>query len=134
MELIVEGQPVPKARPRVTYRQGKVWAYTLDQVRAYQEEVRMLAFNMRERVIPRDTPVRLRVTFILKGKETSRPDVVNLAATIADALEGVWYEDDSQIAELQCRKRQGPHPRAIITVEAIRKDEMPTPLGDRPHQ
>jgi len=121
MEIVVVGQPVPKARPRVTYRGGRAWAYTPNQVRDYQQFVKSLAFNARagRDLIPRDIPVRLRLTFILQGKGISRPDLVNLASAIADALEGVWYEDDAQITELQCRKRQGDHPRTMISVEAL---------------
>lgn len=128
MEIVVVGQPVPKARPRVTYKGGRAWAYTPKEVRDYQQLVASLAFNERagRDLIPRDIPVRLRVTFVLQGKGTSRPDLVNLASAIADALEGVCYEDDAQIAELQCRKRQGDHPRAMISVEAL------TPLNARP--
>ena len=123
MELMVVGQPVPKSRPRVTYRKGRAWAYSEQPLVDYQDAVRALAFSKRQTdggsIIPKGVPVRLRVSFILKGKQTSKPDLVNLVATIADALEGVWYDDDSQITELQCRKRQGKHPRVMITVEQV---------------
>lgn len=39
MELTVEGQPVPKARPRFTGKR----AYTEDRTAAYEGEVRSLA-------------------------------------------------------------------------------------------
>ena len=118
MQLIVIGQPVPKARPRFT-SQRRHTAYTPERTAAYEEEVRSLAYNVNRVPLPKGTPLRLRVTFVLRGKATSTPDLVNLAASIADALQGVWYDDDSQIVELQCRKRQGRHPRAIIGVEEL---------------
>ena len=119
MELIVIGQPVPKGRPRFDGRRAGNPAYTEDRTAAYEGEVRALAYNVNRVPIAKGMPVRLRVTFILRGEATSTPDLVNLAASIADALQGVWYEDDSQIVELQCRKRQGKHPRAIIGVEQV---------------
>ncbi|MBA7686737.1 hypothetical protein ES703_95192 [subsurface metagenome] len=78
-----------------------------------------MAYNVNPVPIAKGVPVRLRVTFVVKGDPTSTPDLVNLASSIADALQRVWYEDDSQIVELQCRKRKGRHPRAQIWVEAL---------------
>ena len=119
MELTVEGQPVPKARPRYTDKRGRERHYTEERTAAYEGEVRALAYNVNRVPLAKGLPVRLRVTFVVKGEATSTPDLVNLASSIADALQGVWYENDSQVVELQCRKRKGRHPRAMIMVEAL---------------
>ena len=63
-------------------------------------------------------PVGLKIDFLFeipkswsKSKKesakwhTSRPDSDNLAKTVKDALNGVLYDDDSQVAWMQVSKR-----------------------------
>ena len=79
----------------------------------------LLARTTNQEKIPVGTPVRMRVTFTLEKKPTDTPDIVNLVALIADTLEGVWYDNNSQIVELQCRKVMGDHAKAYITVDEL---------------
>jgi len=122
MYIIIYGQPIPKKRPRVTQRSGKVWTYTPQQSADYARSVKNLARNaaFREHLtaIPKEAPVKLSIKFVVHGKSTSTPDIVNLAAQIADAVEGVFYDNDSQIVELHCFKQHGAKPRAYINVES----------------
>ena len=76
-----------------------------------------------------DAPVRLLVVFYLArpkalGKRvahhTKKPDLDKLTRSVGDALTGVLWSDDSQVVDLQVRKRYAPPdtaPHAVITVQ-----------------
>ena len=51
---------------------------------------------------PFNRSVKVTITYY---HENRRVDVDNLAKPILDALEGVAYEDDSQVTDLLCQKR-----------------------------
>lgn len=49
-----------------------------------------------------------------------KPDLDNLAKAVLDALNGIAYEDDSQVSELQLGKAWAvDRPMCVITVEEI---------------
>ena len=123
-KLTVQGPPVSKLRARTVIKGGRVITYPPEPSASYQEMVRTLAWNEGAEMAPKGVPVRLRVTFIMGRREvTGRPDVINLVSLIADALNRVWYWDDSQIVDLQCRKSAGhTHPRTVIEVERLDYD------------
>jgi len=50
---------------------------------------------------------------------TKRPDFDNLAKLASDALNGIVYKDDAQIAEASIRKRYGPQPKIVVRVSAL---------------
>ena len=49
-------------------------------------------------------------------RPTTKPDADNLAKAITDAMNGIVYADDAQIAELVCKKLYGAEPRVMVTV------------------
>ncbi len=120
MRIEIIGDPVPKARPRVVRRGGKIRTYTPDESAAYAALVYVLARNNQMEMIPKGIPVRLKVECVMSQKKiTSRPDLVNIVANIQDGLKGAGYYDDSQVVEIIEVKRKGRIPRAIIEVEAL---------------
>jgi len=54
---------------------------------------------------------------------TKKPDVDNLLKTVADALQGVAYLNDSQIADAQIKKRFSRTPSMKIKLEKITQSE-----------
>ena len=50
---------------------------------------------------------------------TKRPDFDNLAKLASDALNGVVYKDDAQIAEASIRKIYGPQPKIVVTISPL---------------
>jgi Holliday junction resolvase RusA-like endonuclease len=50
-----------------------------------------------------------------------KPDADNLLKTIADALNGVCYSDDSQIVEVTLNKWYAEEPKAEILIREISK-------------
>ena len=51
--------------------------------------------------------------------KTTRPDLDKLIRSVADALKGVVYEDDSQVVSLSLIKEFAPRPHAQISVVAL---------------
>lgn len=130
----VNGAAVPKQRPRL----GGRTAYTPKKTRDYEERVRM-AFRSSYRdavpVFDAGVPVRAYIEVIIpipkswsnrkhiaaeRGEivPTSRNgDVDNYAKSILDALNGLMYEDDSQVTTLYVTKKYGNDPYALVRIE-----------------
>lgn len=56
---------------------------------------------------------------MLGGPHIQRPDFDNIEKTVCDALNGVAYADDGQIAEARTIKRWGPKACTVITVRPL---------------
>lgn len=127
----LEGEPVAKARPRMT-RSGHV--YTPDKTTKAENEIRRAWQEKHGSMI--EGPVAVSVVFMLKmptnwskAKKlltqdqevlpTKKPDVDNLVKTVFDALNGLAYEDDKQIVELSARKVYACKPGTVIRVREI---------------
>jgi Holliday junction resolvase RusA-like endonuclease len=114
------GEPISKARARTTSQGGKTWSYNPERSKGYASMITVLMRNKRQlgliQKIEKPNPVRLRLHFFVSSKATSTPDIVNLAAQIADALEEICYDNDSQIVDLACKKSKSNKPRVLIEV------------------
>lgn len=89
----VDGDPVPKGRPRV-YRSNTITPQrTLD----YELRVRIAARNAcpGRRPIPAGHQVEIKCWF--RQATRRREDIDNLLKTVMDALNGLCYVDDSQV-------------------------------------
>ena len=96
---------------------GKGRRYKPAKMRRYQKRVEDYALAMGVRK-PIEGPVRL--TADLHYTDRRRRDLDNGVKTIADAMEGLAYKDDSQIVELIARKHLGAdEARAVVTIESI---------------
>ena len=135
MELYIPGACVPKGRPRVAFQGGKAIAYTPAETRNYAKLARLVAISqMNEsgyKIIPKGKAVRVLFEFYLdwpaltkKGKATQRkitsvPDITNMEAMIMDVLQGICYENDSQVTEVLTRKIKGTLPMTKIIIEEV---------------
>ena len=52
-------------------------------------------------------------------RPTKRPDIDNIAKICLDALNGIAYHDDSQVARLTVEKYYSEHPRVEIILKTI---------------
>lgn len=126
----IPGKPCGKARPRVT-RNG---AFNTKQTRGYEAKVQesfFCTYGTEAEVfsgpvvvtvdayypIPKSTPKRDLVA-IKNGDHypTKKPDIDNVFKIIADALNGVAYQDDKQIIKAQLSKRFGNVPKVVVIV------------------
>ena len=138
--FIVEGRVQPKQRPKV-YRNkytGKPHGVTPEKTRAYEEQVRTAyveacegekvffegAIKMIVNIyveVPKSTRKLSREAMLLGfiRPTVKNGDVDNLFKAITDALNGVAYDDDSQIVDAQIRKFYGKQARAEITIREV---------------
>ena len=118
-EFRVAGKVQPKQRPR---RSSNGRWYTPSGTADYEERVAWYARGAGVRCI--DGPVRLEIDIYWPDRR--RRDLDNGGKSIADALNGIAYEDDYQIVEKRLTKRlDRDNPRAEIVVEAL-EDPEPT--------
>jgi Holliday junction resolvase RusA-like endonuclease len=52
-------------------------------------------------------------------KAIVKPDIDNVSKCILDALNGIAYEDDNQVVELNVIKRRSVKPRAIVRITEV---------------
>lgn len=129
IEFTVLGEPLGKARPRVTQR----GTYTPAKTRAREKLIRAQYIQNGFLPAAKDVPLMLSIEALMQipksasGKrklamaagEThplKRPDCDNIVKLVADALNGVAYHDDSQIVEIRCVKRWAYTPMTIIRI------------------
>jgi Holliday junction resolvase RusA-like endonuclease len=94
--------PVPKARARIT-RRGR---FTPGKVKAFEKRVGAEALgDMAHRSIQAqafDGPVNVQATFHLK---TSSGDLDNYVKALLDGMNGLVFDDDTQVVHLVVAKR-----------------------------
>lgn len=100
IDVVVEGRPVPKERPRVA--RGR--AYTPKATAAYEDTV---AWTVKGKYpglkVDPDGEWRLAVTFMLGDRR--RRDLDNLVKAVMDGLNGIVWQDDSQVVTIRAAKR-----------------------------
>lgn len=124
--LRIPGEPVAKQRPRFSRGRTYTPQATLDG------EARIQAAALRAEVEKIDGPVKLSCSFIYEPPKswskkkraeamgawkTTRPDRDNLEKLVADALNGIAYDDDGQVVTGPSMKFYGPEAATIIQVE-----------------
>lgn len=112
----IEGRGVPKGRPRAAVRGKFVSFYTPKKTVEFEKKVRMAALQYLKRGLPKFKPVNgqvlMTLNFFFKRAKTvtgtphtARPDLDNLVKAVLDGLNGVLFEDDSQVFMLVASKR-----------------------------
>lgn len=138
MEITVEGEPKGKGRPRFT-RSGH--AYTPDATRQYEHLIAVRAREAMRGLPPIVKPTAIRMTIVatfrvpvswpkkrrtaaLQGvlHHTHKPDVDNVTKAVCDALNGIVYEDDSQVVDIKVTKTYGEAPAVKIYIETLEEE------------
>ena len=134
INITIPGHVQPKERPRAT-RTGHT--YTPRRTREYEEAVRAAYMEQHGQTMLTG-PLAAEITVYMaipvsatkKAREammagkilpTKRPDIDNCAKGILDALNGLAFEDDKQIAGLLIRKRydDGGGERAEVKIREL---------------
>jgi crossover junction endodeoxyribonuclease RusA len=141
VQFIVYGTPEPKGSTRAFMPKGArfpVVTTSNPNLKTWADLVRTTAQPHRETggfVV--ENPVRLSLHFSLRRPQrlttkpkrgltlwhTTKPDLDKLTRAIKDALTGVLWTDDSQVAQLCCEKLycdDGEGPCCHVTVEELR--------------
>lgn len=142
--IIIEvlGRPIPLNRPRACKRGEFIRMYD-SQV----QEKKQVQWQVRSQYQedPLKTPLLVDLDFIVPiPSHTSKvrtrlmlqndlppmvkPDLDNLIKFILDCLNGILFDDDSQIVEISARKKYGSIPRTVV--RAISMNEIEEKMKD----
>jgi len=130
LTFVVPGEPVPQPRARVSTRGGFARAYVPRQhpVHAYRDGIAIKAKAAGATVTEDAFSVTIAATFGRPkshrnkgGLKTTAPllpreDVDNLAKAVLDALTGVAWHDDKQVASLHIVKSYGTAGATEVTI------------------
>jgi len=110
----------------------------------WKADVKHFAFQVYDGP-PLEGPIMLRVIFHLPRPRshylkaglrpgadtwhTKRPDADKLSRAVMDALTGVLWKDDAQVAHKTVAKLYSERPGATISVEALEPQKAPTEIG-----
>ncbi len=137
VKFTVFGQPIGKGRPKFSTVCGHVNTYTPEKTANYETLVKY-AYQSQCNGIRFDpkVPLDVRITAYFKIPSSAskkraklmrehiirpvvKPDLDNVAKVVLDAVNGVAFYDDSQIADMQVRKFYDDSPRVVVTIRDI---------------
>lgn len=133
MRFTVPGEPTGKQRPRMT-RAGHT--YTPEKTVAYENLVKTEYERQSAGLFYAEGPLLMRITCYyavaksdsrkkrrekLEGsiRPTKKPDIDNCIKSIADALNGVAYTDDTQIVQVYAEKFYSERPRVEVEIREV---------------
>ena len=134
--ITIVGEPMAKARPRVSIRGRYAKAYTPQKTINYENLVKVEYHSQKGKYFCKESTLRASIIAYFKMpknvskrkyvsmvngslRPTKRPDLDNIAKIVLDALNGVAYADDSQICELYITKYYSEQPRVVLRLEEI---------------
>ena len=116
MEIAFEliGEPVAQSRPK--FSRGR--CYEPKRCAEYKERIRQAARIAMKGKEPTSNPLSCVIKFYRKYKSTSRRfgDCDNLYKAVTDAMNGVCYEDDSQIVRCRVEKLTDKTPKVEVKI------------------
>ena len=140
VSFTIDGEPQGKGRPKTRVHQGRsgrafAQVYTPAGTRAYEQRV-IEAFRLKypdHKVWERGFPLAMLLkaycpipssTSRVKREQmydglilpTKKPDADNILKIVCDALNGVVYEDDTQITDIRLIKVYDNTPRVEVTI------------------
>lgn len=128
IRIDVPGQPVAKARPKIAVIHGRAMAYTPVKTVNYEAAVALAGRTAMAGKPPLEGALAVTVFahFMTpkRGKKagdyhTGRPDADNVFKAAADALNGIVWRDDAQVASAQIVKTYANSPKLVIEVRAL---------------
>lgn len=138
IKFTIPGEPCAQGRPRFSTIGGYVKAIDPAKSRNQKAFVKYLATTAAKQQgwtytdlplyveiiaymgIPKSKPKKWR-TAAIRGQErpTKKPDVDNLFKLVTDALSGVIYADDKQIASCRVQKWYSEEPRTEVKIAEV---------------
>lgn len=130
LTFTVPGEPIPQPRPRVSTQGGFARAYVPAKhpVHAYRDAIAAAARVAGAGV--HGEPVSVVIDFVWERPKSHmrksgvkpdapalpRPDLDNTTKAVLDSLNGVAWEDDSQVQRLVVEKSYGPEARTTVRI------------------
>lgn len=139
LDFTIPGQPVAQGRPRATTmgkgRNKKIMMYDPKESKEYKRYAALIAKQHAPktpfteqlsvvlkiyRQIPKSTTKKDRALFLAGIKRpVTKPDTDNYTKAVLDALNGIIWQDDSQIVDIYASKYYSDNPRVEILVKDI---------------
>lgn len=119
----IPGEPKTKQRPRAVVRGNFATIYTPKETKLAEQKLRGYILNnyKTEKLTGAITiNIEFRKKLPKKPKTnywTSKPDIDNMIKLVLDALNGVIYDDDSQITKICANKSYGAESETRIMIE-----------------
>ena len=129
IRIMIQTEPVAKARPRTAYRNGVIRTYTPEKTQDAQDFIKYRLKRHVQNAFPPETPVRLTATFYrtkskwLPKRETlpfRKPDLDNFLKLLLDSIDKELVPDDAQITTISVRKRWSDNGHGYITLKLER--------------
>jgi len=114
LEILIKEEPIPKGRPRTSWKNGKVHTYNPDRTTFAQERITACLQQYKDKAFPPHVAIKLTCTFYrTKSKwlpkyermPYRKPDLTNFAKLLEDSIIGVLLPDDAQLTTLALAKR-----------------------------
>lgn len=129
MIFTILGKPVPKQRPRFSKGHAYTPKKTVDYERYVQDCFRSsMGLKMAGMIeitidvymkIPKSAKKEREEMLIGKIRPTKRPDLDNLYKGLTDPLNGLAYDDDSQIVDGHIRKWYAEEDYVIVNIKEV---------------
>lgn len=136
MKFVVPGEPTGKGRPRVVHTGNRSMAFTPEKTVLYENLVKLEyqrqscgeVFGgqivrmdiMAYYAVSKSDSKRTRAAKLAGAiRPVKKPDIDNVLKIVADALNGIAYDDDSQIVAASIEKHYDVSPRVEISIEAV---------------
>ena len=116
--VVYTPQPTRSYEDRLSFQVGQMMY--LNGLRRFKKDISLECTIYAYYDIPASTSNAKRL-LMKSGKilPTKKPDADNVQKIIFDALNGICYEDDSQICDVIFRKRYGTIPKISVTIKEI---------------
>lgn len=142
VNLSVLGEPMGKQRPRATFVAGHATIYTPKKTQGYEARFASAYGEKYPDQEPMQGAIRVTINaffslskadFNSKGEPnkkgtaklqgemlpTKKPDCDNVAKAVLDGLNGVAFQDDSQVVSLGISKSYSLRPRVEVSIETL---------------
>lgn len=141
IELVIEGEPIGKGRPRVTNRGSFAHAYTPSKTKNYERLIQntfLSKYNYEDILqgpieanivayFPIPSSVSKKKQSLLLNnfeKHTKKPDIDNVVKSVFDALNNLAFEDDSNIIRVSAKKLYSTNPRVELELKEVKYDML----------
>jgi Holliday junction resolvase RusA-like endonuclease len=132
MRFIINGEPVGKGRPRFSRVGNYVHTYNPPKTAAFERKVKTCYLETTMDKFHQAVIIYIKAymgipSSISKKKKEEmigrpclkKPDVDNLAKCVLDGLNGVAYDDDSQVYSLTIEKYWSDEPRTEVIINEM---------------
>ena len=143
LTIVIQGDPVPKGRPRISTRGSFPIAYTPIKTRIGEAHIRSQAINqLPQGFRPYKGPIIITMCFYLRRPKSlkksvihhiTRSDIDNLIKTVLDALNTIIFNDDKQIVTIHAHKCYGDPVMTTISIEEIQPVQAAQPQSGVMH-